>query len=122
MHFHKPDSISIDCSGGSSTTGTLVRERGLLDAQLVCSIDLSQQNADILLGEEITISAQSNTLHSSFWQEDWTVASSEGWSTPISVRIQWSNLQNNLGNEIQLEGEMDSFSLDMFIEGNLTRE
>ena len=111
-----PYSFAQEC------TGILTRERGGIDAQIICAIDLSQENSDILLGNEITIGAQSTTLHDSSWQEDWMVASSDGWDTPMTVIIQWSDLTVDLGEKIHIEGALDSFSLDMAIEGDLFRE
>ena len=111
-----PYSFAQDC------TAVIERERGVLDAQITCVIDLSQDKADVLLGSELTITAQSNTLHDDSWQEDWMVTSSDGWDTPMGVVIQWSSLQVDLGEKITLEGQLDSFSLDMSVQGNLLRQ
>ncbi|MAA78881.1 MAG: hypothetical protein CL916_06440 [Deltaproteobacteria bacterium] len=111
-----PYSFSQTCSG------SLERERGATNAQIVCTIDMSQENADILLGNEVTVAVESTTLHDSSWQEDWMVTSSDGWDTPMAVEIQWSELQVDLGEKIHIEGDLDSFSLDMSVEGDLYRE
>lgn len=111
-----PYSFSQSCSG------VMVRERGATELEIICSIDTSQENADILLGQEIRIEGSSTTLHSPQWQDDWMVSSSDGWDTPISSQALWSALEINLGERIEIEGGLDSFSLDMNITGALQRE
>ena len=109
-------------SFSQSCMGVLIRERGAVDLDITCSIDTEQENADILLGDQLTIEAQSTTLHDTQWQDDWMVRSSNGWDTPIASQALWSGLTVDLGDTIMIEGSLDSFSLDMTIEGELRRE
>jgi hypothetical protein len=103
-------------------TGVLTRERGAASVLISCNIDQTQEKADILLGETLTIEAESTTLHDVVWTEDMLLLSSDGWDTPIATSYTWSSLEEDLGREISVVFQLDSFSLDLVMEGSLFRE
>ena len=100
----------------------LERDRGFADLMTTCLIDLSQENADILLGEEIFCEAESTALHDSQWQTQSVVRSSSGWDTDASLQAVWSPLAENQGEEVSIQVVLQSFSLDLEMSGTLKRE
>ena len=62
----------------------VVRERGLMTLYISCTIDQTQTNANLLLGQTILIEAQTNTLHAQEWSDEVLIRSEGGemeWDT-----------------------------------------
>ena len=108
-------------SFSQSCEATLDRDRGFSDIITTCAIDLSQENADLLLGEELFCEAESTALHDSQWQTQAVVRSSSGWDTDASFQAVWSSLAENEGEEVSIEISLQSFSLDLEMIGTLKR-
>lgn len=100
----------------------LERDRGFADVMTTCLIDLTQENADILLGEELFCEAESTALHDSQWQTQAVVYSSSGWDTDASLQAMWSPLSEDQGEEVTIQVELQSFSLNLEMLGTLKRE
>ena len=100
----------------------LDRDRGFADIMTTCAIDLTQENADILLGEELFCEAESTALHDSQWQTQAIVRSSSGWDTDASLQAVWSPLSDDQGEEVTIDVQLQSFSLNLQMTGTLKRE
>jgi len=111
-----PYSFSQNCQA------ILDRDRGFANIATNCTIDLSQENADILLGEELFCDAETTALHEAQWQTQAVVRSSSGWDTAASLVASWSDLADNQGEEVTIQVSLESFSLDLEMFGTLKRE
>ena len=102
--------------------GDISRERGAAQLQITCPIDLQQQHADLLLGETLSLQASSTALHDQSWTTSIEIVSSNGWDSNGEIAMQWSDLLQDLGSQIDAEVTFSSVSLNLFIEGTLQRE
>ncbi len=105
--------FSLDCPG------TMTREDGLLGFTFTCTPDLAEPNADILLGETVTIQVkESDTeIEGSAWSGQTVVASSNGWESWGEAQLAWSD-----SDQANLTTALDTYSLDMAGTGTLAVE
>ena len=109
-------------SFAQSCVGELSRERGASEVLLSCAIDLSQEKADLLLGETITLEARSNVVHEQTWTSAIEIASSNGWDSNGDAIMEWSDLSQDLGAQISMEVFFSSVSLSLSLEGMFERQ
>ncbi|MEC7983544.1 MAG: putative metal-binding motif-containing protein [Myxococcota bacterium] len=104
---------------------SVIRNRGLMTLDVLCDVDLTQTNASLLLGEEILLTAQTNTLHEQVWSDRVPIRSQGGdmeWDTQADASLSWSALSTDFGSQIQFDLVLESFSLNLAISGVLSRQ
>ena len=109
-------SFQTDCAA------TLARTAGVLAFTITCHPDMTRTHADILLGEEVTVTVKESdqAVDGDRWEGRTVVASSNGWDTWGEGVAQWSALsQDPLSARITTT--LDTFSLEMSGDGAVTR-
>ena len=113
-----PYSFSDTCSA------RVERIRGIVEAQIMCSIDQSQERANQLLGTDILIEVQGQFPEDSFWGETGWIYSTGGpfdWDSRGEIELRWSTLQSDGGATLELLWITDAIFLDLAVEGQLIR-
>jgi len=101
---------------------TLVVDRIWRNAAIdvVCQVDLTQEKAQLLLGESLSISANGNGIVARTWQGDVELESTGGdfsWDADGEMGLTWSELGMDGGSEVSVLFQMDTHSLDMQFSG-----
>ncbi len=100
------------------------RELTQVQLEIVCEIDQSQAQANLLLGETIVISSSKMGLQNDLWSDTVEIVSTGGgleWDTTGDVVLRWSALEVDGGESISIDVELDSLSLDLQCEGDILR-
>ena len=100
------------------------RTRGIVEVQIMCSIDQSQERSNQLLGTDIVIEAQGQFPEDAFWAEAGWIYSTGGpfdWDSRGDVELRWSSLQSDGGATLNLSWVTDAIFLDLAVDGQLVR-
>ena len=107
-----------------SCSGELRRELTEATLEITCAIDQSQQHANLLLGETITITADKMGLYNDTWSDNAEIVSTGGemeWDSTGQIALLWSSLESDGGNRVEIEFYLDSLSLAVYCDGEFMR-
>jgi hypothetical protein len=101
-----------------------LRERGSIVVSVDCEVNLDQEMAETLLGARLMLGIEADFLDGDFWTGRMDVLSTGGpfdWDTQGEAALHWSDLEVDGGASLNMEGELDAFSLGFSVEGVLYR-
>lgn len=111
-------SFSDNCSG------TLLRESGIAVLEVLCLIDTNQEQSLLLLGEQVRIYADATVFGDESWSGTGVIEGSGGdleWDTTIELTLDWSSLEVDGGQQVTVQGQLDTFYLDGSLQGVFLR-
>ena len=115
-------------------TGTSNRSTGHLSLEITCSIDHSQELAEQMLGGILTVLTEADFVNEMSFDGDALFTSTDGvnistgesfgWDSQGEISLDWRPLEQNSGNEIQVEANLEPWTgyLDIEINGTLYRQ
>ncbi len=107
----RPYSFDFPCSG----SGT--RAAGRFDWSVVCTPSAADDDAQLMLGEAVTVTPDDPAVDGDAWSGVVLVASTNGWDTDGSGSIAWSTFE-----AATFRASLDAFSLELAVTGTIARE
>jgi hypothetical protein len=111
-------SFSDNCSG------TLIRDSGIAVLDVLCDIDTGQEQSLLLLGEQVNIHAEATVFGDESWSGTGIIEGTGGdleWDTTIDLTLEWSPLAADGGQQVTVQGQLDTFYLDGSLQGVFLR-
>ena len=102
----------------------ILRVRGQVEMLLTCVIDQTQERADQLLGETLTVTANENFVFEDNGDTSAVFVSVGGeteWDATGVTNWTWSSWEDNQSNTLDVQVRLDALHLDIWINGTLQR-
>jgi hypothetical protein len=109
VYYGQNHRYTLDCPG------TLTRAGSSLTFTVTCSPDPTDELAQLLLGETLTISGDESRASGASWSGVGTVASSNGWDTDGTASADWSGFD-----EVSWSSSLSAASLQVSGSGTFT--